>query len=96
MSAALIERVPVAEITGRARDVRFGPSLLALIGFIFIGLGWLAAKFFAILWLCLTWSWAAMVVGWRQGHGQPETRQSRKDMADEIEWLRNEVQRLSG
>lgn len=62
----LLERVPVDRITARAREVHFGRSVLTLIAAVLFGLGWLVAKVFTVLWLALTWSWAAIALGWRE------------------------------
>jgi len=61
---AILERVPVDRITAEAREARPGRALLTLIAGALYGLGWLAAKTVAVVWLALAWSYAAVTVGW--------------------------------
>lgn len=62
----ILERVPVDRITARARDIHFWRTVLTLIAGLLFGVGWLVAKLFIVLWLVLTWSAAAVQVGWQE------------------------------
>jgi hypothetical protein len=62
---AVLERVPVDRITAEARATHPGRALLTLIAGVLYGLGWLAAKTVAVVWLALAWSFAAVKVGWQ-------------------------------
>lgn len=64
---ALAERVPVARISAEAREIRFGPAVLTLLAGVLFGLGWLAAKACAVAWAALTWTFAAVRIGWQEG-----------------------------
>lgn len=64
---AFAERVPVARISAEAREVRFGPAVLTLVASLLFGLGWLAAKVCTVVWTALTWSFAAVRIGWQEG-----------------------------
>jgi len=69
MSIAL-ERVPVDRITARARAASFPRFLVAVIGGLLFGLGWVAFKAFALAWFALVWSAMGIAEGWssaRQG-----------------------------
>lgn len=64
---AVLDRVPVAEITARARDIRLGQVLLTVLAGLLFGLGWAVAKLFTITWLAVAWCAVAVKVGWTQG-----------------------------
>lgn len=71
---ALLDRVPVDQISEQAREVRFSRTLLTVIAGILFGLGWVVAKAFGLAWLALAWSATAVKVGWQEGrapHGRP-------------------------
>lgn len=60
--ASVLDRVPVDEITIEARQVRFGRTVLTLIGFVFFALGWVASNG----WLAVCWCAVAVRTGWRE------------------------------
>ena len=95
MTTELLDRVPVDRITEQAREVRPGRTILTLIAGLLFGLGWVLAKVFAVLWLCFTWSWAAVRVGWQSGHG-PSRAQQIAALMGQVEHLSAEVHRLGG
>lgn len=68
---AVLDRVPVEQITEQARQVRFWPTVLRLIAFILFGLGWLTAKGFGFAWLALAWCAVAVRTGWQEGRAGP-------------------------
>lgn len=60
------------QVSERAKDVHFGRSVLSLIAAVLFGLGWLAAKAFALLrltlsllWLALAWCAVLIKLGWQ-------------------------------
>jgi hypothetical protein len=61
---AVLERVPVDRITAEARAIHPGRTLLIVIAGVLYGVGWLAARAVAVLWLAAAWSLAAVKVGW--------------------------------
>lgn len=64
---AIAERVPVTRISAEAREIRFIPALLTLVAGVLFGVGWLAAKACTAAWSALTWTFAAVRVGWQEG-----------------------------
>ena len=61
---AVLERVPVDRITAEARAIAPGRALLTLLAGLLYGIGWVAAKTLAVVWLATAWSFAAVKVGW--------------------------------
>lgn len=66
--------VPVERITEQARQVRFGHTMLTLIAFLLIGVGKLAYRVLAGLWLVLAWCATAVKLGWQEARGDAERR----------------------
>lgn len=60
--ASVLDRVPVDDITAEARSVRFGATLLTLLGFLLFALGWIVSS----AWLAVCWCAVAVRAGWRQ------------------------------
>jgi hypothetical protein len=74
MLTAIERRVPVEEITLKARNLHLGRSLLTLVAGVFYGLGWLAGKVVGGVFLAVAWSLTAIKVGWieaRDGSARP-------------------------
>ena len=96
----IAERVPVAEISRRAHQARFGRFVLACITGVLFGGGWLVAKVFAVAWLALAWAFTSVRVGWQHAHlAAAMPRMSVEEQADliaEVEKLRAEVAHLTG
>lgn len=69
MAVAWVQRVPVDQISEQAKEVRFWRTVLTMLAGLLFGLGWLAAKGFAVAWLALSWSVIAVRVGWREARG---------------------------
>lgn len=65
---ARVERVD--RITAQAREWRFVPTVLSLMAWLFVGLGWALAG----VWLACTWSAAAVKVGWDDARAAQATR----------------------
>ena len=59
--------VDLQRISREAAKVQFGRTLLTAIAFLLYGLGWLAAKFFVVLWRAAVWSFVAVKLGWQDG-----------------------------
>jgi hypothetical protein len=57
---AVLDRVPVDEITAQARQVHLGRALLTVFAAFFFAVGWLAGALF----MSLAWSATAVKVGW--------------------------------
>ena len=93
MTASLLDRAPVDEISARAREIRFGRSVKRLlIGVLFYS-GWLAAKTLGLAWLGLAFCWSAVDMGWHEARGN---KPSRATLREENDRLRQQVQRLGG
>ena len=80
-------RVPVDEISARARAARPGRTLLALLGAVLIGAGFVTAKTFTVLFRSWVWSFEAFKEGWAQANGPSKAQQ--------IEALLGQVQALT-
>ena len=92
---ALADRVPLAEISERARDMQPGVTAQkALTGIVF-GIAWLTGRGLRLLWLAFTLPATAAMLGWQRGTDRP-ARIPRADLENEVARLRSEVQRLSG
>jgi hypothetical protein len=77
VTATLLDRVPLDEITAQAREVRFGRTVLTVIAGVLFGLGWLAYKVAAAAWLCAAWSVVAVKAGWTESRKAEVARRSR-------------------
>ena len=75
MTTTVLDRVPVDEISERARKVRPGTALMRLVTGILFGIGWVLAKIFAVAWTAFTWTWAAVAEGWEAAHGPSRGKQ---------------------
>lgn len=75
--ATVLGRIPLDEIGGRARRVRFGRTVLTVIAAVLYGAGWATAKVLrsalfgvgwvaAKVWLMLTWSALVVKLGWTE------------------------------
>lgn len=59
---AVLDRVPVDEITEQARQVHLGRVVLTVLAAVLFSVGWLAGALF----MSLAWAGSAVRVGWRQ------------------------------
>jgi hypothetical protein len=66
MAVTWVDRVPVERITAEAKQVSFWRTVLRVMAAVLFGLGWLAAKTFAVLWLGVVWSATAARLGWQE------------------------------
>lgn len=64
MAVTWVQRVPVDRINEQAQQMRFWPTVATVLAGLCWGLGWLAAKGFAVVWLAARWAAAAVSVGW--------------------------------
>jgi uncharacterized membrane protein YedE/YeeE len=67
VAAALLNRVPLDQITREARHARPGRSILAVIAGFLFGLGWLLARTLGLAWFAVAWCGTAVKVGWQEG-----------------------------
>ena len=97
---AITDRIPVAEISRQARNVRFGHTILAIITGVLFGAGWLIAQAFAALWLVLAWAATSVRLGWQQAQTRAAaprlTVQEQADILAENDRLHAEIERLNG
>lgn len=63
---AILDRVPVDEITKEAREIHFGKTVLLVVAAVLFGLGWVVGKACVVLWRAVAWSATAVKVGWRE------------------------------
>jgi len=101
LTAGVLDRVPVDEITARARQIRLGHVLATVLGAVLVGVAWCAAKLLLLAW-ALAWGWvkwviAAFMVGWDAAAKSTrlESRPSRESLMAEIARLKQENARLS-
>jgi hypothetical protein len=101
LTAGVLDRVPVDEITARARQIHLGHVLATIIGGIVVGLSWCAAKVLLLAWFLL-WGWlkwlmAAFYVGWDAGakNTKLQSRTPRSVLEAENARLKQEIARLS-
>lgn len=73
-----LDKVLVDEIGTEARRIEFaavagkaGRLLLTILAAILYSLGWTVRKVIVATWLALTWSWAAVRLGWREAAPKP-------------------------
>ena len=73
---AVLAQVPVERITAEARGMRFWPTVLTLVGALLILVGRCAYWTFAGLWLAVSWSAAAVKVGWQDARAADMRRRA--------------------
>lgn len=66
--AAVLERVPVAEIEAKANDIHFGRLMLTVFAALFFAVGWTVGK----AWRAFAWSLAAVQVGFQAGRARTD------------------------
>jgi len=65
---ALTERITV-----EARQIHFWRTVLTVVAGLLFGVGWVAAKSLAALWLVVAWCAAAVKVGWQEARTADRT-----------------------
>lgn len=93
MTASLLDRIPVDEITARAREAKPGRVALTVLAALLFGAGWVAAKSLAVAWLGVSWCFTAARLGWRDARGNQPSRAS---LREENARLRQQIARLGG
>lgn len=80
-----VERVD--RITAQARQWTPGRTLLGLLAALLVGVGRLAFAVFAALWLAVTWTAAAVKVGWDDARAarQAATEQAMRRAGDGVD-----------
>lgn len=68
---AFLDEVMVKQINTQAQEIHFRRALLTVLASILYAVGWITRKLFVVLWLTLTWSWAAIRLGWRDAGPKP-------------------------
>lgn len=86
-------KVGVDEVRHRASRMKFGQAVLTMITAVFWAVGWVVAKFFAVIWGISTWAAAAMQLGWREARGT-RRRPTRGDLETQNAALRRELERI--
>jgi len=71
--AVWTDRVPVDEISERARKVSFARTALTVLAGLLFGLGWVVARAFRVAWTAVVWCAVAVQVGWREGIARSAT-----------------------
>jgi hypothetical protein len=94
-AATTVGRVPVDEITARARKARPGHVVATLIGGVLFSLAWCVAKLFGVVWFVLAWLYMAVDEGWRSARGTGRPAPDLSALRAENERLRAENARLS-
>ena len=95
LATATFDRVPVDEITARARKARPGHALATLVGGVLFGLFWLLGNLFTVVWFSLAWLWMACDEGWRSARGTGRPAPDMAGLMAENARLRAENARLS-
>lgn len=95
MTTSVLDRVPVEQITARARQFRFGRFVASLITLPFMLAGWIAAKTVPQVWFGIKCLAAAAEYGWQSANG-PSVRAQNKMLLAEVDELRKAVERLGG
>jgi uncharacterized membrane protein YdjX (TVP38/TMEM64 family) len=93
VTTTLLDRVPVDEISTRAREARPGRVALTVIAGVLFGVGWVAAKTLGVVWLGVAWCFTAARLGWRDARGNQPSRAS---LREENERLRQQLARYGG
>lgn len=87
--------IPLADqVAARAHRVGFWRTLLTCVTAVLFALGWVVAKVFTVTWLAVTWTGAAVALGWQEARGTRH-RPSRDDLTADNDRLRTELKRLS-
>jgi len=70
----VLDEALVGRIQNRAAEIHPGRTLLTLVAALFFALGWIVAKVARGVWLVISWSIAAVRVGWQEGWKAPDPR----------------------
>jgi len=87
--------IPLAdEVAAKARRVGFWRTVLTCVTAVLFAAGWAVAKLFTVVWLAVTWTGAAIALGWQEARGT-RGRPSRDEILADNDRLRTELKRLS-
>lgn len=92
-SRRILDRVPVDQISDRAREVKFSRTVLTLLAGLIFGTFWLLSKAAAVAWLGLAWCVTAARLGWHEARGNQPSRAS---LREENKRLREALARYGG
>lgn len=95
MTTAMLDRVPVDQISERAGKIRFARALAGGIGLVFMAIGWCAAMTLPLAWKGAKWCYAAAEYGWASAQA-PSARAQNKMLRAQVEELTKAVERLGG
>lgn len=71
---SIAERIPVDEISDRAREIHFAKTMLTIVAALFYVIGWIVGK----VWLGFVWCLVAVKVGFMEAkNGRPGAEPSR-------------------
>jgi hypothetical protein len=90
-----LHRVPVETITADARQARPGRALAALIGAVFIAIGWVAGKAAIVIFMAVSYTLSSAKYGWRSARGTLN-RPTYEQLYARVEALTAENARLGG
>lgn len=83
MTSTIVQHVDLDRISEQAREVRpgemarsGGERVLTIIASVLFGMGWLAYKTCAAVWLAAAWTWVAVREGWREARNASVARRA--------------------
>jgi hypothetical protein len=94
-AATTVGRVPVDEITARAKSARPGHFLATVVGGVLFSVAWCVAKLFTVIWFMVAWLYMAADEGWRSARGTGRPAPDLAALQAENARLRAENARLS-
>jgi hypothetical protein len=74
---SVAERVPLEAISARAHAANPGRTALVVVAGLLFGLGWLAYKLVAVVWLAAAWCGSAVIEGWQASRQAEAARRAR-------------------
>jgi hypothetical protein len=69
-----VTALDIGRISEEAKQLQFGRGLLTIIAAILYAIGWTARKVFVVAWLVISWSYAAVRLGWREAAPKPHPK----------------------
>jgi len=67
----VIERVPLERINAEAQEINLAKTLLTVLAGVLWLIGWVAGKIIGTVVVAITWSLAAVKVGWADARSRP-------------------------
>lgn len=65
----LLDQATLERVRTEAREIHPVRLVLLVLASLLFLVGWLAAKILGVLWVVVSWSLAAVKVGWQSGRG---------------------------